>query len=164
MFAVQVAPALAAALGPELAACRAGLASAQLLGLGVTRYLLRLPAVTALTRDEIEDGLTPAIKAILEPTWNGVAAADRLAVATCATWATSVAIPDRVPTAGYAARPGRLPPQPTLSEARVLPQCRGSVVRTPPGVRSTDSGRGSRSTGRGQGHSHDLCCSFVRLP
>ncbi|MET7915235.1 TetR family transcriptional regulator [Streptomyces avermitilis] len=68
IFAVQVAPALAAALGPELAARRAGLVSAQLLGLGVTRYLLRLPAVTALTRDEIEDGLTPAIKAILEPT------------------------------------------------------------------------------------------------
>ena len=32
-----------------LAARRAGLVSAQLLGLGLTRYLLRLPAVTALS-------------------------------------------------------------------------------------------------------------------
>ncbi|MFE7762484.1 TetR family transcriptional regulator [Streptomyces sp. NPDC057438] len=67
IFAAQVAPALAAALGPELAARRAGLVSAQLLGLGLTRYLLRLPAVTALTPDEIETGLAPAIQALLSP-------------------------------------------------------------------------------------------------
>lgn len=67
IFAAQVAPALTAALGPELAARRAGLVSAQLLGLGLTRYLLRLPAVTTLTPDEIEHGLAPAIKAVLEP-------------------------------------------------------------------------------------------------
>jgi AcrR family transcriptional regulator len=67
IFAAQVAPALAAALGPELAARRAGLVSAQLLGLGLTRYLLRLPAVTTLTPDEIEAGLAPAIQAILNP-------------------------------------------------------------------------------------------------
>ncbi len=67
IFAGQVAPVLAAAVGPELAARRAGLVAAQLLGLGLTRYLLRLPAVTALTRGEIEDALTPAIRAILEP-------------------------------------------------------------------------------------------------
>lgn len=66
IFAVQVAPALASALGQGLAARRAGLVSAQLLGLGLTRYLLRLPAVTALTRDEIEHALTPAIRATLE--------------------------------------------------------------------------------------------------
>jgi AcrR family transcriptional regulator len=67
IFAAQIAPALATALGPELAARRAGLVSSQLLGLGLTRYLLRLPAVTSLTPDEIEDGLTPAIEATLEP-------------------------------------------------------------------------------------------------
>lgn len=66
IFATQVAPTLAAALGPE-AAQRAGLVSAQLLGLGLTRYLLRLPAVTALTPDEIERGLAPAIQAVLDP-------------------------------------------------------------------------------------------------
>ncbi|MET8583526.1 TetR family transcriptional regulator [Streptomyces collinus] len=67
IFASQIAPALAAALGPEAAASRAGLVSSQLLGLGLTRYLLRLPAVASLTRDEIEDGLAPAIEAVLEP-------------------------------------------------------------------------------------------------
>ncbi|WP_435281284.1 TetR family transcriptional regulator [Streptomyces koelreuteriae] len=67
IFAAQVAPALAAALGPEAAARRAGLVSAQLLGLGLTRYLLRLPAVTALTRQEIESGLAPAIQSVLDP-------------------------------------------------------------------------------------------------
>ncbi|MFD9328635.1 TetR family transcriptional regulator [Streptomyces sp. NPDC060065] len=67
IFATQVAPALAAALGPETARRKAGLVSAQLLGLGLTRYLLRLPAVTALTRDEVEDGLAPAIEAVLAP-------------------------------------------------------------------------------------------------
>jgi AcrR family transcriptional regulator len=66
IFAVQVAPALASALGEELAARRAGLVSAQLLGLGLTRYLLCLPAVTALTPDEIEHALTLAILATLE--------------------------------------------------------------------------------------------------
>ena len=66
IFAAQVAPTLAAALGQELASKRAGLVSAQLLGLALTRYLLRLPAVTALSPKEIEDTLTPAIRAILE--------------------------------------------------------------------------------------------------
>jgi AcrR family transcriptional regulator len=66
VFATQVAPALASVLGPELAARRAGLVSAQLLGLGLTRYLLRLPAVTSLSRDEIEQALTPAVRATLE--------------------------------------------------------------------------------------------------
>ncbi|MER6186462.1 hypothetical protein [Streptomyces sp. NPDC001652] len=46
---------------------RAGPVSAQLLGLGPTRSLLRLPAVTALTPDEIESGLAPAIQATLDP-------------------------------------------------------------------------------------------------
>lgn len=67
IFAAQVTPAVAAALPPELAARRAGLVSAQLLGLALTRYLLRLPAVTTLTPDEIESGLAPAIQATLDP-------------------------------------------------------------------------------------------------
>ena len=66
VFAEQVAPALATALGRDLAMRRAGLVAAQLLGLGLTRYLLRLPAVTALSREEIEHALTPAIQATLE--------------------------------------------------------------------------------------------------
>jgi len=67
VFAAQVAPALAAAVGPEIAARRAGLVSAQLLGLALTRYLLRLPAVAALTPDQIETALAPAIAATLSP-------------------------------------------------------------------------------------------------
>ena len=66
VFAEQVAPALATALGHDLAIRRAGLVAAQLLGLALTRYLLRLPAVTALSRDEVEHALTPAIRATLE--------------------------------------------------------------------------------------------------
>jgi AcrR family transcriptional regulator len=75
IFADQVAPALAAAVGPDLAARRTGLVAAQLLGLGLTRYLLRLPTVTVLSRQEIEDVLTPAIRATLQPTEPEVAAA-----------------------------------------------------------------------------------------
>jgi len=67
VFAAQVAPALAAAGGPDLAAGRAALVSAQLLGLALTRYLLRLPAVVALTPDQIERSLAPAIAATLNP-------------------------------------------------------------------------------------------------
>jgi AcrR family transcriptional regulator len=66
VFASQVAPALASALGEELAGRRAGLVAAQLLGLALTRYLVRLPAVTALSRDEIEEALIPAIRATLD--------------------------------------------------------------------------------------------------
>lgn len=68
-FARQVAPALAPALvpaGPD-APRRAGLVSAQLLGLALARYLLRLPAVTALTPEEIETSYAPAIAAVLNP-------------------------------------------------------------------------------------------------
>jgi len=65
IFAGQVAPALAAALGHGTAARSAGLVSAQLLGLALTRYLLRLPAVTALTPDEIATTLVPAVRATL---------------------------------------------------------------------------------------------------
>ena len=66
VFAEQVAPALATALGHDLARRRAGLVAAQLLGLALTRYLLRLPAVTALSREEVEHALTPAIRATLD--------------------------------------------------------------------------------------------------
>jgi AcrR family transcriptional regulator len=65
IFATQVAPALVAAIGPEFAARRAGLISAQLLGLGLARYLLKLPAVTALSPAEIEDAFAPAIRSTL---------------------------------------------------------------------------------------------------
>ncbi|MFD3873450.1 TetR family transcriptional regulator [Streptomyces sp. NPDC058623] len=65
VFAVQVAPALAASLGVERATRAAGLVAAQLLGLAVSRYLLRLPPVVALTPDELVAGLAPALAATL---------------------------------------------------------------------------------------------------
>jgi hypothetical protein len=55
----------AAALGPERAARAAGLVAAQLLGLALTRYLLRLPPVASLTPDELVAGLAPALAATL---------------------------------------------------------------------------------------------------
>ncbi|MFC9298208.1 TetR family transcriptional regulator [Streptomyces sp. NPDC057011] len=63
VFATQVAPALAAALGPERAARVAGPVASQLLGVALTRYLLRLPGVISLTPDELVAGLAPALAA-----------------------------------------------------------------------------------------------------
>jgi AcrR family transcriptional regulator len=51
MFARQVGPAVASAGSPELASRRAGLIASQLLGLAMTRYILRLPPVVAMERD-----------------------------------------------------------------------------------------------------------------
>ena len=65
IFAAQVAPALAPVIGAEPAAARAGLAAAQLLGLALTRYLLRLPAVTERSRQEITAVLAPALRVLL---------------------------------------------------------------------------------------------------
>ncbi|MCY0934688.1 TetR family transcriptional regulator [Streptomyces sp. H34-S4] len=65
VFATQVAPALAAALGPERGPRVAGLVSTHLLGLALTRYLLRLPAVAALPPEAVITTLTPALAATL---------------------------------------------------------------------------------------------------
>lgn len=61
IFAEQVAPALGEAIDQR----RAGLVCAQLLGLALTRYLLRAPAVTALTPDEVAELYAPALAAVL---------------------------------------------------------------------------------------------------
>lgn len=68
VFATQVAPALAAALGPERGARVAGLVSTQLLGLALTRYLLRLPGVAALSPEAVIVGLTPGLEATIRST------------------------------------------------------------------------------------------------
>ncbi|MFK0255852.1 TetR family transcriptional regulator [Streptomyces sp. NPDC090445] len=65
VFAGQAFPALAAALGPERAAACAGLVVSQLLGLALTRYLLRVPAVTALDRTALVAAYAPALRAVL---------------------------------------------------------------------------------------------------
>lgn len=65
IFAGQVGPALAAAVGHGTARRVGGLVSAQLLGIALTRYVLRLPAVVELTVDQIVATMTPAIRATL---------------------------------------------------------------------------------------------------
>lgn len=61
IFAEQVAPALGEAVDPRCA----GLLSAQVLGLALTRYLLCAPGVTALTPDEVTELYAPALAALL---------------------------------------------------------------------------------------------------
>lgn len=65
VFATQVAPALAAALGPERAARVAGPVAAQLLGLALTRYLLRLPAIVNLPPEALVASFAPGVRAVL---------------------------------------------------------------------------------------------------
>ena len=52
-FARQLAPAIAFAGGIDSAAHRAGLVASQMLGLAMTRYILKLPPVVAMDRDFI---------------------------------------------------------------------------------------------------------------
>ncbi|MCX5124859.1 TetR/AcrR family transcriptional regulator [Streptomyces sp. NBC_00347] len=68
VFAGQVAPGLAAALGAERGVRVAGLVSTHLLGLALTRYLLRLPPMTALSPEAVVASLTPALEATLRST------------------------------------------------------------------------------------------------
>ena len=53
VFACQVLPALVRLAGPADGPQRAGLVASQLLGLALSRYVLKLPAVVALTRERI---------------------------------------------------------------------------------------------------------------
>lgn len=62
IFAAQVSPALGPATKDNV-----GLVSAQLLGLALTRYLLRIPAVVRMTPEEIVAAYTPAVRSMLEP-------------------------------------------------------------------------------------------------
>jgi len=53
LFAGQILPAMLAVGGPESAARRAGLVATQMLGLALTRYVLRLPPVAMLDHETI---------------------------------------------------------------------------------------------------------------
>lgn len=63
LFAGQVTP-LAAAVEPDPARARtrAGLLATQMLGLVLTRYVLELPPVVALTADELAAWLSPVLQ------------------------------------------------------------------------------------------------------
>jgi AcrR family transcriptional regulator len=66
VFREQVMPvALRACPDPEQAPARAALAATQLLGLALTRYVLRFPPTVALTREEIVAWLAPTVQRYL---------------------------------------------------------------------------------------------------
>jgi AcrR family transcriptional regulator len=66
IFGRQVRPAIAALTGdPAGAALRAGLIASQLLGFGLARYVLRLPAIVALSRSEACEWLGPTLQRYL---------------------------------------------------------------------------------------------------
>jgi hypothetical protein len=50
---------------PEQAPTRAGLVASQLLGLALTRYVLRFPPTVALAREEIVAWLAPTVQRYL---------------------------------------------------------------------------------------------------
>jgi AcrR family transcriptional regulator len=62
VFARQVGPALAAIANANDAARRAGLISSQLLGLALCRYVLALPPVAGLTREEVIAWIGPTLQ------------------------------------------------------------------------------------------------------
>ncbi|MEU0210550.1 TetR family transcriptional regulator [Streptomyces canus] len=66
VFREQVMPvALRVCPDPEQAPARAALAATQLLGLALTRYVLRFPPTVALTREEIVAWLAPTVQRYL---------------------------------------------------------------------------------------------------
>ncbi|HEX6337444.1 MAG TPA: TetR family transcriptional regulator [Jiangellaceae bacterium] len=71
-FASQLTPVLAAigggsdeVAGPDEVAERAGLVASQLLGLALTRHILRLPPVVAMDRDSLVERVGPTIQRYL---------------------------------------------------------------------------------------------------
>jgi AcrR family transcriptional regulator len=66
IFATQVGPAIARlGMPPAEARHRAGLVATQLLGLGLSRYVLRLPPVVAMSRAEVVAWLGPTVQRYL---------------------------------------------------------------------------------------------------
>jgi hypothetical protein len=61
IFAAQLLPALGKFV-PDEAPRRAGLIATQVLGMALCRFVLRLPPVLALTRDELVDWLGPTLQ------------------------------------------------------------------------------------------------------
>src|SRR5262249_26282433 len=62
IFGAQLLPLVASVVPPEDAAARAGLIATQILGLALCRFVLRLPPVVAMSRDEIVDWIGPTIQ------------------------------------------------------------------------------------------------------
>ena len=64
IFGAQLGPAVAA-LAPQDSARRAGLIASQMLGIALSRLVLRLPPVVAMSRDELVAWLGPTIQRYL---------------------------------------------------------------------------------------------------
>jgi AcrR family transcriptional regulator len=66
VFASQVAPAVGAVVAePSQVPVRSGLVASQILGLALTRYVLKLPPVAAMSRDEVVDWVGPTVQRYL---------------------------------------------------------------------------------------------------
>jgi len=69
IFAEQLAPVVAAVAPPGAdVAARAGLVASQVLGLALTRYVLRLPPVAAMPRDDLVRWVGPTLQRYLTAT------------------------------------------------------------------------------------------------
>jgi AcrR family transcriptional regulator len=62
IFGTQLRPLVATLVPAEESAVRAGLIATQILGMALCRFVLRLPPVVAMTRDEIVEWLGPTIQ------------------------------------------------------------------------------------------------------
>jgi AcrR family transcriptional regulator len=58
---------IAQTLGGDDAELRAGLLGACMMGLGIARYLIEIPAVANASQEEIERLMAPALRALVEP-------------------------------------------------------------------------------------------------
>lgn len=65
IFGTQLQPLVASLAPPSEAAARAGLIATQILGLALCRFVLRLPPVVEMSRDEVVDWLGPTIQRYL---------------------------------------------------------------------------------------------------
>ncbi|EFG75354.1 transcriptional regulator, TetR family [Mycobacterium parascrofulaceum ATCC BAA-614] len=65
IFGSQIQPLVAAFVAPQDSGVRAGLIATQILGMALCRFVLRLPPVVEMTRDEIVDWLGPTIQRYL---------------------------------------------------------------------------------------------------
>lgn len=61
------ASAVAATLGGDDAELRAGLLGACMIGLGMARYVLEIPAVAGASREDVERLFEPVLRALVEP-------------------------------------------------------------------------------------------------
>ncbi|OBF49966.1 TetR family transcriptional regulator [Mycobacterium sp. 852002-53434_SCH5985345] len=65
IFGTQIQPLVASFVPPQDSAVRAGLIATQILGMALCRFVLRLPPIVEMTRDDIVDWLGPTIQRYL---------------------------------------------------------------------------------------------------